>query len=355
MHTVIPDHTHSMEDVFMKVHRSPPHGLLVEHALGGLDNWDAEYFIFNAHSGYREHEQTMAFFPLLPLVMRAMAGTFLLPLSWVVSQRTIMLVSGVLVNLLAFPLASCSLFLLTVTLTRDRKLSLLTALLFCFNPASVFMLAVYSETLFSFFTFFALLGLIKGYHWTSAVLISMASATRSNGVVLCGFLAYHCLKVIWDTLSSFRCTMTRQRKLRGISTQLLLTTLQCIVALGPFVGFQYYGYLLYCKVETATSLLPRPVWCDWTIPIPYSFIQEHYWNVGFLRYFELKQLPNFLLAAPMLCLVAYSVVQYNSNGPSKRTKSSSDEELKRKGSTIEVATSFFRYDIKLICLSCGQV
>ena len=44
-------------------------------------------------------------------------------------------------------------------------------------------------------------------------------------------------------------------------------------------------------------------WCHARIPLPYGYVQDKYWNVGFLRYFELRQLPNFLLAAPALYLV----------------------------------------------------
>ena len=321
----------------MKIHRYPPHHLLVEHTLGGLDNWDAEYFIFNAQAGYSEHEQTMAFFPLLPLAMRTMTGTFLFPLSWVVPQRTAMLVSGVLINLLVFPLAACSFFLLTSTLSRSRDLSLLSASLFCFNPASVFMLAVYSETLFSFFTFSALLFLLKGSPWISTVLISLATATRSNGIVLCGFLAFQCLNDIWDILSSHTCKISWQRELYAVVAQLMNTALQCILALGPFIAFQCYGYMLYCKGTAAAPSPPRPEWCNWTLPIPYSFIQEHYWNVGFLRYFELKQLPNFLLAFPMLILVMYSVTLYCACG---RLNEGSPRSKK---STIETAISFYWY------------
>ena len=287
----------------MKIHRIPEHPLIVDGLFGGLDNWDAEYFIFNAKSGYNRHEQTMAFFPLLPTAMWMLSNSILLPLILIVPQRSVLLISGVLINFLAFPFAAISLYLLTLQITYNKKLSLLAALLFCFNPASVFMSAVYSETLFSLFTFSGVLALEKKWSWLCAMFFSLATATRSNGIVLCGYLAYQCL------LNLSKILMSDGEILKAIKF-LFITALQCFVVIAPFCVFQYYGYTIYCT-KSAHS---QPVWCNWSLPIPYTYIQEHYWNVGFLRYFQLKQVPNFVLASPMVLLSLLSLLEYFKSG-----------------------------------------
>ena len=304
LHNVIPDHPGSMEDVFMKVHRFPEHPFLVERLLGGLDNWDAEYFIFNAHTGYLEHEHTMAFFPLLPGAMWVLSRTLFLPLSFLLPQRSIMLVSGVFLNLTAFPLATVVLYLLTFEVSRDKRLAVLAAGLFSLSPASVFMCAVYSETFFALFTFSGLLALEKHHRWLSCAAFSMATLTRSNGIVLCGFLGYKCLSDITETLF-YQSYWTFRRKVQTCARYLGATALQCLITVAPFCGFQLYGYVQYCRRSPTMSLSSSspPVWCNHTLPLPYSFIQDHYWNFGFMRYYEFKQIPNFLLAAPMVALV----------------------------------------------------
>ncbi|KAG8093244.1 hypothetical protein GUJ93_ZPchr0012g19327 [Zizania palustris] len=101
---------------------------------------------------------------------------------------------------------------------------------------------------------------------------------------------------------------TFQKKRPILSVQALVTGfLRAVFIFLPFFTFQAYGYLNICLHGNSEELRP---WCKAKVPLLYSFIQSHYWGVGFLRYFQLKQLPNFLLASPVLSLAVYSIVHY---------------------------------------------
>jgi GPI mannosyltransferase 2 len=118
----------------------------------------------------------------------------------------------------------------------------------------------------------------------AAMLFGLSSFIRSNGIAYAGFF-------VWDVLKS----------------KSLKSAFRCIfylfMILAPFLYFQWYSYLSFCLSGT------RP-WCNARFPLLYSFVQEHYWNNGFLNYYRLNQIPNFILASPIIYFYGRSLWEY---------------------------------------------
>jgi phosphatidylinositol glycan class V len=62
---------------------------------------------------------------------------------------------------------------------------------------------------------------------------------------------------------------------------------------------------------------PLPAWCEGPPGSHYAHIQEAYWKLGLLSYWEPKQLPNFALAAPMVVFAARTVWAYHAADPGR--------------------------------------
>lgn len=321
---LIPDHA---ADAFSPPRLPEPgmYDLLLERLLGGLAHWDAEHFLFIAERGYL-YEHNCAFFPLYPLSLRAVADGALWPLRQLLRLRSRLLLSAVLLNSLFSVLAAAALYKLGCAVLRCRRTAFLAALLFCISPANVFMAAAYSESMFAFLAFSAMWQLEKGQSWLSTLLFSLATGVRANGLVNAGFFLYSRSKSFALQLQvgsgSVRKLSLLQRQLLSVASSMLLT---CAGICLPFALFQYYAYLRFCgpglelavpeplqqlALDKGYRLVSpngvKPPWCSQRFPVVYSYIQDVYWNVGFLRYFELRQVPNFLLALPVALLGSWA-------------------------------------------------
>ncbi|XP_062521608.1 GPI mannosyltransferase 2-like isoform X2 [Corticium candelabrum] len=199
-----------------------------------------------------------------------------------------------LLNLCLFVLTVVALYHVVYIVCGTKRVAMISSILFCVSPASVFMSVMYSEILFSFCTFVGLWLLLTGRLWLSSLCFALSSAARSNGIVNCGFIAYSCISRLWN----------QRQCLKNTILHILVCAIQCFITLLPFLAFQVYGYFQFC-----TRGSDRP-WCYDYIPLMYSFIQKQYWNVGLFRYYELKQLPNFFLASPVVVLSTIYVVVY---------------------------------------------
>ena len=80
------------------------------------------------------------------------------------------------------------------------------------------------------------------------------------------------------------------------------------LTLVPFLSFQYLGKKYYCLEN------PRQ-WCN--SQFIYSFIQKHYWNNGWMAYYKLEQIPNFIIASPFLILSVYGITLYIKSDPKR--------------------------------------
>ncbi|KAH2278284.1 ER membrane glycoprotein subunit of the GPI transamidase complex-like protein [Aspergillus fumigatus] len=190
---------------------------------------------------------------------------------------------------------------------KQKTLCFLSAALHIISPAGAFLSAPYGEALFS------LLNISGLYLYSSsvldaatnhrlsrdlkllaaAVLISAATAVRSNGILGGVLFAY-------DALLQLPQILSRGLSLAVVSRLAVIVLGGCVIALGMAVP-QYIAFNAFCM----TSNAPRP-WCGWTIPSIYRFVQEKYWNVGFLRYWVVPNIPLFLLAMPILALLLRS-------------------------------------------------
>ncbi|KAI1286996.1 GPI mannosyltransferase 2 [Halotydeus destructor] len=307
---IIPDHN---ADAYRSPHivnqQSKSYADLVvqDYLFSGLNRWDSHYFVTIAKEGYQT-EPVLAFFPFYPLCVRALSALIQFVTLEVLSDVSSIMVSSLILNTIAFIGSTVALFKLTMAVfDNNQELSKEACFWFCFNPASVFFTANYSESVFSLMTFSALYlneqqDCLKGTIMASS-LLGLSASTRSNGIISIGFMLHKQLRTIFQ-----RCSTSGH--LFSLAVEMVTSAL---LTLGPFIGYQLFSYYRLCALSSASSSSSRTVdidWCSFPSSLPYSIIQNKYWNVGFLAYFRFTQAPNFLLASPIVYIVLMSSVDY---------------------------------------------
>lgn len=333
------------------------------YSIEGLTKWDSQYFLEISNDGYVS-EQHLAFLPLYPVFISLVKQILfdhtkvnldhLIPTTKnfqfeneSVSVKALedyvrLAVVGVtLNNFILFPIACISLFGLTKLVKNStEKYAKDVVWWFCFNPASIFFSACYTETLFATLTFTALFMIeyrsqiylashqnidkktkkeefLPLNHLNRLIYtilpclapLALASATRSNGLVNVGFIIYQFLlkyaplvkldRSLWSIIAYISIILE-------FIQDVLVLIMSSIIAASGYITFQIYSYIKFCIKHSSgekgmMSLVPD--WCDNLVPHPYGQVQAKYWNVGLFNYYELKQLPNFLLAMPISALV----------------------------------------------------
>jgi Mannosyltransferase (PIG-V) len=152
------------------MHQLGPVGYVL---AGSVDRFDSGYYLAVAQHGYGTLASgQLAFFPLYPLLIRAMA----------VFTRSYV-VAGVAVSGVAFVIALVLLRRLT-ELELGARAADATVLLIAFAPLSVFFTAIYTESLFLALSVATVLAARRDRWALACALGSLATLTRPTGILL---------------------------------------------------------------------------------------------------------------------------------------------------------------------------
>ena len=161
---------------------APPQTPGWHNAITAGERADALWFLRIASSGYRLDDHSAAFFPLFPLLVRAVA--------WLTGGRY--LLAGFVVSNLALLSGLVVLYKLTAEEFSDL-LARRTVLYLCLFPTAFFLFAPVSESLFLAFVVGSLYA-ARHRRWPLAGLLGAGAAlTRSVGLLLCVVLAVEAL------------------------------------------------------------------------------------------------------------------------------------------------------------------
>lgn len=266
---------------------------------------------------FTESEQAHAFLPLFPLVIRLLAALwmYLVPqFLWPPTYACLLVLVGVTLNVVCSVIGGMALYSLTLsilptgTLTKipDRQ-TIATSVCLVYtiwNPALVFFATNYSESMFGALTLSGHWAFVQKRYLLAMTCWMLASWTRSNGTIHSLWLLIHMVGHICRFLRKSTGTI-------AFLSMLAKNILYLVGAVCIFLPVRYHdwnGYAAHCEIGSPL----QPDWCkESALSFSlYAWTQRRHWNVGPLHYYQTKQIPNFLLAAPILILSILGVFSW---------------------------------------------
>ncbi len=245
--------------------------------------WDAFHYLSIAREGYiyagPDQTTNVGFSPLLPLLMR-LVGSLVGRM-----DDEGLLIAGIILTNIALLIALCY-FVLLVRLDFDAATASRTAFYLLIFPTSLFLSAVYADSLLLALTIAAFYHARRGQWWIVGVAGGLASLTRPYGVSVVVPLAFEYL-------------YQRRFHLRAIRWDVL--ALGLIPAI--FVVWGFYMYRL--TGEPLFVLAPGAAWGRKPTP-PWTLLGTHVslLDLGFTLIFLVLVLASWRLVRPSYALLA---------------------------------------------------
>lgn len=191
------------------------------------NRWDTGHFTFIATHGYDQPMRT-AFFPLYPLLMRAIM---------LVTQSA--LISGLIVSSIA-QLVALVVFFRLVWEDFDQERAHRAILYLSLFPTAFFLVAVYNESLFLCLSLLCFYYLRHGQWWLAGLFGLLASLTRSSGLFLLLPFCYEYL-------------VQHSYKLKNIRWNVLSIALvpMGVALFSLYCGYRFHDFLVFSHVQAS--------------------------------------------------------------------------------------------------------
>ncbi|TID15101.1 glycosyltransferase family 76 protein [Venturia nashicola] len=279
-----------------------------------LTRWDAIYFVSSAERGY-QYEQEWAFGWGLTRAIAYLAKHVPLTKSTLLNTTY----HGIILANVSHLLSVFVLYRLALDLPLCKKAStsssaFVAATLHILSPAGLFLSATYGESTFSLLNFLGQSLYVSSYNTSSkshgvkndillvlaGICFCLSSMVRGNGLLNRVGIPILNTKVVpaifRDAMHDFPSRRVPATVIAGL-----------LVGIG-FATPQYVAWGDYCSAGVADK---RP-WCNKIPPSIFSWVQKEYWlvnvRVGFMRYWTISNIPLFLLATPMLYIMARTAI-----------------------------------------------
>jgi Gpi18-like mannosyltransferase len=218
-----------------------PH-VVADRFLGNWLWWDGAWYVQIATSGYSykpHHQSAVAFFPVYPLVVRAMGAVT--PGGVPLAAILVTLSSG---------LGAFILFRRWCQRRLESRATTLAVVVLAVYPYAWFLYgAAYSDALFLLLVIGAFLLVEDDHPWAAGALGAIATATRPTGIALpIGLVA-----VLWQR---------RRGRLRRRDAGVLLAPVG-LLAWSTWLGIRFHNPLAFIETEGAPGWDQAPGWRTW--------------------------------------------------------------------------------------------
>ena len=310
--------------------------------LSHFSSYDAIQFIHVAKDSYTA-DSNFAFFPFFPLLINKLSTILKLLITPLHFQYdvTFLLISGFLISNTFCYVNAVLLYSLIYTISNDKLKSKICVLLFLINPGSMFYMSIYAENLCMTMSMLFICFLISSAEGTMTnfiplcVLLIGLIATRSNSLFMCSYFVIPCMSVLFTGKTKI-VDMFDINSFKYNCSQFFTLIKQKIEFIGKYVILCIHAYLVFLYM---TKFHPKHEICisikkgmnihnskyslfenycrsqkthNYTLSTNstkvnniYSYIQNEYWNVGFLKQFSIDTLDRVLLCIPMNIVAVY--------------------------------------------------